>query len=182
MEGAEASRAARNAVFLAFHAISMTHGREARGGSGRAQDQGGPTRLGALRRAACVPRAKAQEREAVQGPAPAGAPGRRHPDATLHRYAVTELGHGRRATTIPVDDCEPGEEVHLDTGWELVRDLLGLAPGGTAGCRTAWSARPRPSRRRRRRPPTPGAGRPEGTSPLACHWPSRHTRRDAPQP
>ena len=46
---------------------------------------------------------------------------RRHdvvvPYATLHRFAVTELGFGRRATTIPVADCEPGQEVQLDTGW-----------------------------------------------------------------
>jgi len=46
---------------------------------------------------------------------------RRHdvvvPYATLHRFAVAELGFGRRATTIPVADCEPGQEVQLDTGW-----------------------------------------------------------------
>lgn len=37
--------------------------------------------------------------------------------ATLHRFAVEELGFGRRAGTIPVVDCGPGEEVQLDTGW-----------------------------------------------------------------
>ena len=40
--------------------------------------------------------------------------------ATLHRFAVEELGFGRRAPTIPVADCGPGEEVQLDTarvGW-----------------------------------------------------------------
>lgn len=37
--------------------------------------------------------------------------------ATLHRFAVEELGFGRRAATIPVDDCGAGEEVQLDTGW-----------------------------------------------------------------
>ena len=49
------------------------------------------------------------------------------PYATLHRFAVSELGYGRRATTIPVDDCEPGEEVQLDTGWVgwLETDLFG---------------------------------------------------------
>jgi len=31
--------------------------------------------------------------------------------ATLHRFAVEELGFGRRAPTIPVADCGPGEEV-----------------------------------------------------------------------
>jgi transposase len=36
--------------------------------------------------------------------------------ATLHRFAVEELGFGRRAATIPVADCGPGEEVQLDTG------------------------------------------------------------------
>ncbi|MDP2956767.1 MAG: hypothetical protein Q8N53_10120, partial [Longimicrobiales bacterium] len=49
------------------------------------------------------------------------------PYATLHRFAVSELGYGRRATTIPVADCEPGEEVQLDTGWVgwLKTDLFG---------------------------------------------------------
>ena len=39
------------------------------------------------------------------------------PYATLHRFAVAELGFGRRAPTIPVADGEPGEELQLDTGW-----------------------------------------------------------------
>jgi transposase len=49
------------------------------------------------------------------------------PYATLHRFAVSELGFGRRATTVPVADCEPGEEVQLDTGWMtlLEPDLFG---------------------------------------------------------
>ena len=49
------------------------------------------------------------------------------PYATLHRYAVLELGYGRKASTIPIDDCEPGEEVQLDTGWvgSLEPDLFG---------------------------------------------------------
>jgi len=49
------------------------------------------------------------------------------PYATLHRYAVAELGFGRRAPTIPVADCGPGEEVQVDTGWvgTLEPDLFG---------------------------------------------------------
>lgn len=39
------------------------------------------------------------------------------PYSTLHRFAVAELGFGRRAPTIPVADGKPGEEVHIDTGW-----------------------------------------------------------------
>lgn len=49
------------------------------------------------------------------------------PYATLHRFAVTELGYGRGRRTIPVADGEPGVEVQLDTGWvgSLERDLFG---------------------------------------------------------
>lgn len=49
------------------------------------------------------------------------------PYATLHRFAVHELGFGRGAPTIPVEDCGPGEEVQLDTGWMtlLEPDLFG---------------------------------------------------------
>lgn len=39
------------------------------------------------------------------------------PYSTLHRFAVAELGFGKRAPTIPVADGQPGEEVHIDTGW-----------------------------------------------------------------
>jgi transposase len=39
------------------------------------------------------------------------------PYPTLHRFAVAELGFGQRAPTIPVADGEPGEELHIDTGW-----------------------------------------------------------------
>lgn len=39
------------------------------------------------------------------------------PYPTLHRFAVQELDFGRAATTIPVADCGPGEEVQVDTGW-----------------------------------------------------------------
>lgn len=37
--------------------------------------------------------------------------------ATLHRFALAELGFGRRAPTIAVADCGPGEELQCDTGW-----------------------------------------------------------------
>ncbi len=43
--------------------------------------------------------------------------GVRVPYPTLHRFAVAELGFGRTAATIPVDDCGPGEELQVDTGW-----------------------------------------------------------------
>jgi hypothetical protein len=45
----------------------------------------------------------------------------------LHRFAVAELDLGRAATTIPVADCGPGEELQLDTGWMtlLEPDLFG---------------------------------------------------------
>jgi transposase len=39
------------------------------------------------------------------------------PYSTLHRFAVAELGFGRRSPTIPVSDGKPGEEIHIDTGW-----------------------------------------------------------------
>ena len=46
---------------------------------------------------------------------------------TLRRFALAELGFGRSAPTVPVADCEPGEEVQLDTGWMtlLEPDLFG---------------------------------------------------------
>lgn len=49
------------------------------------------------------------------------------PYDTLRRYALAELGFGRRAPTVPVADGEPGAEVQLDTGWvgRLERDLFG---------------------------------------------------------
>ena len=31
------------------------------------------------------------------------------PYATLHRFAVAELGFGRTAATVPIADCAPGE-------------------------------------------------------------------------
>jgi hypothetical protein len=36
---------------------------------------------------------------------------------SLWRFAVGELGFGRGGGTVPIADCEPGEEVQLDTGW-----------------------------------------------------------------
>lgn len=49
------------------------------------------------------------------------------PYPTLHRFAVAELGFGRRAVTIAVLDGEPGDELQLDTGWvgSLLPDLTG---------------------------------------------------------
>jgi transposase len=46
---------------------------------------------------------------------------------TLYRFAVEELDFGRGASTIPVADCGPGEEVQLDTGWVgwIQTDLFG---------------------------------------------------------
>ncbi|MFF0496374.1 IS21 family transposase [Nocardia aobensis] len=35
---------------------------------------------------------------------------------TLNRYATTELGFGKRRTTVRVTDCEPGAEVQVDFG------------------------------------------------------------------
>jgi transposase len=53
--------------------------------------------------------------------------GVRIPYATLHRFAVSELSWGRCAPTIPVADCEGGQEVQLDTGWagRLEPDMFG---------------------------------------------------------
>jgi len=49
------------------------------------------------------------------------------PYATLHRFAVAELGFGRTAATVPVADCAAGEELQVDTGWMgyLQPDALG---------------------------------------------------------
>lgn len=49
------------------------------------------------------------------------------PYATLHRFAVAELGFGQAAPSLPVADCEPGQELQVDTGWMtlLSRDLFG---------------------------------------------------------
>ncbi len=49
------------------------------------------------------------------------------PYSTLHRFAVAELEFGRTAPSVPIADCEPGQEVQLDTGWVgmLEPDLFG---------------------------------------------------------
>ena len=47
------------------------------------------------------------------------------PYATLHRFAVVELGFGRTAPTLPVADGEPGQELQLDTGWVGWLTLIG---------------------------------------------------------
>ena len=39
------------------------------------------------------------------------------PYSTLHRFATSELDFGGAAPSVPVADCEPGQEVQLDTGW-----------------------------------------------------------------
>ena len=50
---------------------------------------------------------------------------------TLYRFAVLELQFGQTATTIPVLDGEPGQELQVDTGW------------------VGWLMRPSPDTRRR---------------------------------
>ena len=67
------------------------------------------------------------------------------PYATLHRFAVGELGFGRRAATIPVADGKPGEEIHIDTGWMTL-----LEPGEHGRRRKfrAWIFTPHVSRYR----------------------------------
>jgi transposase len=51
------------------------------------------------------------------------------PYRTLHRYAVDELGFGRRRPTVPVVDGEPGVELQVDFG------RLGLIPDPARGAR-----------------------------------------------
>jgi transposase len=51
------------------------------------------------------------------------------PYRTLHRYAVTELGFGRRRPTVRVADGRPGEELQVDFG------RLGLIPDPVGGVR-----------------------------------------------
>jgi transposase len=41
------------------------------------------------------------------------------PYATLHRFAVEELGFRQPTRTLPVADGKPGEELQVDTGWVL---------------------------------------------------------------
>ena len=54
--------------------------------------------------------------------------------ATLYRFAVSELQFGQTATTIPVLDCPPGQELQIDTGWV---GWLTLPAGGRRRFR-AW--------------------------------------------
>jgi transposase len=51
------------------------------------------------------------------------------PYRTLHRFCATELGYGRRRATVPVADCERGQEVQIDFG------RMGLVPDPEAGRR-----------------------------------------------
>ena len=56
------------------------------------------------------------------------------PYQTLHRYAVRELGFGRRRVTVRVDDGKPGEEVQVDFG------RMGRLLDERAGrCRLVWA-------------------------------------------
>jgi transposase len=63
---------------------------------------------------------------------------------TLYRFAVLELQFGRTATTLPIVDGPPGQEVQLDTGWvgRLTR------PGGRHRRFRAWIFTPVCSRYR----------------------------------
>src|ERR1700682_4817068 len=65
------------------------------------------------------------------------------PSATLHRFAVAELGFGRAAPSVPIADCGPGEEVQLDTGWMtlLAPDPFGKRGRLRAGVFTATRSR-----------------------------------------
>jgi hypothetical protein len=51
------------------------------------------------------------------------------PYRTLHRFAVEELGFGRRRPTVPVVDGDPGVELQVDFG------RLGLIPDPARGAR-----------------------------------------------
>jgi hypothetical protein len=53
---------------------------------------------------------------------------------TLHRFAISELGFGKRRLTIPVADCGPGEELQIDTG------RMGLLEPGEDGKRRRFKA------------------------------------------
>lgn len=49
------------------------------------------------------------------------------PYSTLHRFAAEQLDFGGAAPSVPVADCEPGQEIQLDTGWmtHLEPDITG---------------------------------------------------------
>jgi transposase len=57
------------------------------------------------------------------------------PYTSLHRFATNEVDFGKKPSTIPVLDCEPGEEIQLDTGW-----MTHLEPDSTGKCKRfrAW--------------------------------------------
>ncbi len=62
------------------------------------------------------------------------------PERTMHRYAleVCDVGRGRRGTTVPVADGEPGDECQVDFG------RLGLVVDSAtvgAGCARRWCSR-----------------------------------------
>ena len=77
---------------------------------------------------------------------------------TLHRFAVLELQFGKTATTIPVLDGEPGQELQVDTGWVGWLTLPAAASGGGFArgslrrCARATASSIRPSRKRPRAP------------------------------
>jgi transposase len=50
------------------------------------------------------------------------------PYVTLHRFATSELSFGRRSPTILVADCEPGQELQLDTGWVVWLEAAAGSP------------------------------------------------------
>jgi len=56
------------------------------------------------------------------------------PYRTLHRFAVTELGFGKRAPTVRVADGEPGSELQVDFG------RMGLIPDPLSGRRRVCHA------------------------------------------
>jgi hypothetical protein len=66
------------------------------------------------------------------------------PYATLHRFAVEELGFGRTAPTVPVVDGKPGHELQIDTGWVLHLE----GPDGKRRRLKAWIFTPAVSRYR----------------------------------
>lgn len=56
------------------------------------------------------------------------------PYRTLHRFCATELGYGRRRDTVPVTDCDPGEELQIDFG------RMGVIPDPESGRRRVCHA------------------------------------------
>ena len=95
----------------------------------------------ARRTATFIERHLDERRAAHEGPQ-AAARGRasRSSYPTLRRFALAELGFGRGAPTMPVADCEPGEEVQVDTGWMTL--LAPDAARASAGASAPGSSRP----------------------------------------